>query len=221
MIILGIETATRILGIGLADANGLIAEYRMNQGYRHSEIIAEATERLLTDAGFSFNSLDGIGVSIGPGSFTGLRVGVSYVKGLALATDLPVAAVPTMDAMIRDLPPLCETAYVLITARKGEVYRGKFEWRDGWHSMSNYAAIANSQVKESLPDSPSWFLGEGVHACRQDLEHLPQARFAPESYDYPDGYAVAAIGYRMLETDQVSEITSLDPNYLKPFKGVS
>ncbi len=86
-------------------------------------------DRLLVDCGWSPKDLEGLAVSIGPGSFTGLRVGVATVKGLALALDLPVAPVPTLDALAATLPFAAAPVCPLLDARKGEVYCSLYRWQ--------------------------------------------------------------------------------------------
>jgi tRNA threonylcarbamoyl adenosine modification protein YeaZ len=84
MYILGIETATKTGGVSIISENGVLVEYTLNIEVTHSERLMSAVDRVLKDTGFTLANIDGYGVSIGPGSFTGLRIGLSTIKGLAI-----------------------------------------------------------------------------------------------------------------------------------------
>ena len=99
MKILAIDTATDILGIALTEDTELINESRLNLKRAHSEKLLFTVDKILNESQVTINELDAIAVSIGPGSFTGLRIGLAAVKGLAFATNLPVVSVPTLDAL--------------------------------------------------------------------------------------------------------------------------
>ncbi|MGH7386409.1 MAG: tRNA (adenosine(37)-N6)-threonylcarbamoyltransferase complex dimerization subunit type 1 TsaB, partial [Candidatus Rokuibacteriota bacterium] len=122
MRLLALETATLAGGAALLDDGRLVGEIRLNIALTHSERLMAVVDRLLQDCGGDARSLDALAVSVGPGSFTGLRVGAATAKGLALALEIPVAPVPTLDALAATLPfadaPVCP----LLDARKGEVY---------------------------------------------------------------------------------------------------
>ena len=94
MYILGIETSTKTGSVAVVSENGVIAQYSLNIEVTHSERLMSTVDRVLKDTGLKVADLEGFAVAIGPGSFTGLRIGLSTVKGLAFATGKPVAAVP-------------------------------------------------------------------------------------------------------------------------------
>ncbi|OLC39098.1 MAG: tRNA (adenosine(37)-N6)-threonylcarbamoyltransferase complex dimerization subunit type 1 TsaB, partial [Candidatus Rokubacteria bacterium 13_1_40CM_4_69_5] len=122
MRVLAVETSTLAGGVALLDGERIRGEYSLDVSATHSERLMPAIDRVLTDAGWTPADLQGLAAAVGPGSFTGLRIGLSAVKGLALALGIPIAAVPTLDAMAASLPfaslPVCP----VLDARKGEVY---------------------------------------------------------------------------------------------------
>src|SRR3990172_1127161 len=120
MYVRGIETSTKTGGAAVVSETGLIAEYTLNVEATYSERLMAAVDRVLADAGLAVSGLDGFAVSVGPGSFTGLRIGLSAVKGLALATGKPVAAVPTLRALAWNLPCSAYPVCPLLDARKNE-----------------------------------------------------------------------------------------------------
>src|SRR6059058_6004849 len=143
----------------------------------HSERLMGAVDRLLGDAGWTVRDLTGLAVAVGPGSFTGLRVGLSTVKGLAVALGVPVAAVPTLDALAASLPfaalPVCPVLY----ARKGEVYASLYRWDGGAMRREwAYEALAPEALAERLAE-PVILLGNGASAVRS-----PYALPAPPSH---------------------------------------
>src|SRR4030095_16768186 len=129
MRILALESATLAGGAALLDGAIVVGEGRTNIALTHSERLMVAVDRLLADAGWTVTDLEGIAVSVGPGSFTGLRVGIATAKGLAVALGLPVAPVPTLDALAATLPFAAVPVCPLLDARKGEVYCSLYRWQ--------------------------------------------------------------------------------------------
>ena len=121
MRLLAVETSTLAGGVALLDGERLVAEYLLDVGIAHSERLMAAVDRVLSDARWTMRDLAGLAVAVGPGSFTGLRIAVSTVKGLALALGLPIAAVPTLDAMAAAVPWASLPVVAVLDARKGEV----------------------------------------------------------------------------------------------------
>ena len=131
MRVLAVETSSLAGGVALLEGERLVAEYVLDVSITHSERLMAAVDRVLADARWPARQLGGLAVAIGPGSFTGLRIAVSTVKGLALALDLPVAAVPTLDAMAAALPWAALPVCPVLDARKGEVYTSRYRWDGG------------------------------------------------------------------------------------------
>ncbi|HXH82846.1 MAG TPA: tRNA (adenosine(37)-N6)-threonylcarbamoyltransferase complex dimerization subunit type 1 TsaB, partial [Candidatus Tectomicrobia bacterium] len=163
MRVLAVETSTLAGGVALLEDDRLVAEYLLDVRRTHSERLLAAVDRVLADAGWSARDIDGLAVAVGPGSFTGLRIAVSTVKGLALALGIPaVAAVPSLDAMAAALPwaslPVCP----VIDARKGEVYASLYRW-DGaaMERLWDHVALAPEALARRLA-SPTILVGDGA-----------------------------------------------------------
>src|SRR3972149_5910503 len=141
MRILALESATLTGGAALLDGDRLVGESVLSVSLTHSERLMAMADRLLRDCDWTAKDLEGLAVSIGPGSFTGIRVGVATMKGPALALGLPVAPVPTLDALASTLPfadvPVCPLLY----ARKGEVYVSLYRWQED-RMMREWAYLA-------------------------------------------------------------------------------
>jgi len=138
MKILAIETSTMMGSVAVMDKTQLIAEYRLNIKGTHSERLVRIIDEVLKDSGLEFKDLDGYAVSIGPGSFTGLRIGITTVKGLAFVTRKPVAAIPTLDALACNIPFSQYQICPMLDARKKEVYTALYIISDDGESLKAY-----------------------------------------------------------------------------------
>ena len=199
MKVLALESATLSGGAALVDGERLLGEITLDVAVTHSERLMAAVDRLVAECGFSPRDLDGLAVSIGPGSFTGLRVGLATVKGLALALDLPIAPVPTLDALAARLPFAEAAVCPILDARKGEVYLSLYRW-DGQEMVRNWDYLAlTPEAAAARLEAPVILLGDGIAACRPWLARLGDGcRVAPPAQRMPSPAVVAQIGRRML-----------------------
>lgn len=211
MRLLAVETSTLAGGVALLEADRVRGEYLLDVTATHSERLMPAIDRLLADAGWLPGDVQGLAVAVGPGSFTGLRIGLSTVKGLALALDIPVAAVPTLDAMAAALPfaalPICP----VLDARKGEVYCSLYRWEGGAARREwDYLALAPAELAARLRE-PVIVLGDGAH-----LVPSPHARLAPPHRRVPSPAAVGVLGRARLDAGERVPAEALVPIYLRP-----
>jgi tRNA threonylcarbamoyladenosine biosynthesis protein TsaB len=130
MRILAIETATWLASVAVADGERIVAERNQLTQGRHAAVLLPAVREVLASAGLAVRDLDLIAVSVGPGSFTGLRVGLSVAKGLSYASGVPVIGIPTLEALAHAAPAESSTVVAVLDARKGELYAAGFR-RDG------------------------------------------------------------------------------------------
>jgi len=172
---------------------------------------------MLDETGLTLAQLDGIAFGSGPGSFTGLRVGIATIKGLALALGLPVAAVPTLDALAATLPFADAPVCALLDARKGEVYCSLYRWREGEMAREwDYLALTPEAVAARLT-APVIVLGDGVPACRAQLARLGAGvREAPPARRLPSPALVAQLGHAVLAAGGGLAAEAVTPFYLRP-----
>ena len=211
MRVLAVETSTRAGGVALVEGERLVAEYLLDVSVTHSERLLATIDHVLGDAGWTPRDVQGLAVAVGPGSFTGLRVGIGTVKGLALALGVPVAAVPTLDAMAAALPwaslPVCPVLH----ARRNEVYAAMYRWDgEGVRRESEYLALAPAELAARLA-APTLLLGDGA-----DAVHSPHARHAPPPRRVPSPACVAVLGRARLALGETVDAASLSPFYLRP-----
>lgn len=161
MKILAIETATRCQSVAIVNDQKVLVEDSHPDCLSHASRLVPTIDRLLQTADLLLEQLDGLAVSIGPGSFTGLRVGLSTMMGLRLGTQLPLVTVPTLEAlawnMKKEERPICP----ILRASRGEVYWAVFQWIGGQlirRSEDGHGAL--SQLIDSI-ESPTVFFGEG------------------------------------------------------------
>ena len=211
MRVLAVETSTLSGGAALLDGERVVGEYALDVRLTHSERLMAAIDQLLSDADWTARELEGLAVSVGPGSFTGLRVGLSTVKGLALALAIPVAAVPTLDAMAAMLPYASLPVCPVLDARKREVYASLYRWDGrGMRREWDYLAVAPDELARRL-DEPVIVLGDGADAIRSPLAHRIQP---PRRGPVPA--VVGALGHARLAIGDTVAMADLAPIYLRP-----
>jgi tRNA threonylcarbamoyladenosine biosynthesis protein TsaB len=155
MKVLAIDTSTMLGGVAVMDdLLGLVAEVRLNVKSTHSERLMTSIEYILKQSGYTISDMDFFAVAIGPGSFTGLRIGLSTVKGFSYATGKPIVSVPTLEALAYNFPfsryPVC----TMLDARKKEVYAALFEWKgDGFIRLIDETSIKVNRLIEKINET--------------------------------------------------------------------
>ncbi len=220
MKILGLDTATLCGSLGIIDDDEVVAEYALRREETLSARLLPAIQALLAEAGVDLNDIDGIAISLGPGSFTGLRVGLSAVKGLALATEMPVAGIPTLDALACNLPFTPYQICPLLDARKGQIYTALYKNRAGGlpEQVTPYQVLSPAALIEAIPHQETVFLGDGVEVCREFITQklAAKALFAPLHLGFLRGTTVAELGLRRILRGERDDISSLVPIYVRP-----
>jgi tRNA threonylcarbamoyladenosine biosynthesis protein TsaB len=211
MRVLAVETSSLAGGVALLDDERLIAEYVLDVSVTHSERLMAAVDRVLDDARWTPRTLDALAVAVGPGSFTGLRIAVSTVKGLAVALGVPIAAVPTLDAMAATVPWAALPVCPVLDARKGEVYASLYRWGgEGMRREWDYLALAPDALAARLSE-PVILLGDGAAVVRS-----PHARAVPPPRRAPSPACVGALGLERLRRGDTVAAAALEPIYLRP-----
>lgn len=222
MKILAMETATPIGGVALMDDERLLAEYQMDMTMAHAERLMVMVDQVLKDCGLVFRDLDALAVSIGPGSFTGLRVAVNSVKGLVMGNPIPVAAVPTLEALAWNLPVPGHLICPMMDAKKQEVYAALFSYQGTGRlkRLMKDQAILPQALSEHVTQhfrEPIVFLGDGAYKYRDVLEALPADRAVVASplLSQPRPSSVAWLGLQRLRRGQSADARTLVPVYIR------
>jgi tRNA threonylcarbamoyladenosine biosynthesis protein TsaB len=217
MLVMGIDTSTMQGGVALLSGQGVICEYTLNIKATYSERLLPSIDRALHDAGVTLNQVEAVAVAVGPGSFTGLRIGLSTAKGLVAAGGQPLIGVSTLEAMAWTLPycafPICP----ILDARKGEIYCALFRHEgDRLTRLMDETAVAPQTFLRRI-QQPTVFMGDGLGVyetlVQSELKEL--ALFPPLAGRGGRAAAVAELGRRRLLQGQRDNPGELSPHYLR------
>ncbi len=219
MKVLGIDTSTLCASVGLMDDGEVISDYLLNIPVTHSERLLGAIELVLKEARCPIGNLDGWAISLGPGSFTGLRIGVSTVKGLSFATGKPVAGVSTLDVLASQIALTPHLICPILDARKKEVYTAFYRYEEGGSlkRQSDYQAIRPEDLVKKIKEQ-TIFLGDGVKTYGDFLlNSLPSlAIFPPAPLHFSHGSMVAKLGFELLKKGEGLDLSTFAPLYIRP-----
>lgn len=213
---LALETSGRTGSVALAQDGVVLAEERYPHGLKHATGIVPIVDRLCAVKGWAPRDLDEIYVSVGPGSFTGLRVGVTVAKALAFATGAKVVAVPTADVLARNAPPAWQNLVVVLDAKRDQVYTAVFANRAGVAAMVEGAHLDSLAAVLSRVPRPVHLIGEGIPYHRKFIACDDAGIFEtpPELWD-ARATAVIEIGHAMARQDQFTDPDRLTPAYIR------
>lgn len=218
MLTLALDTATRSGSVALLEQDRIIgARYFHPPKLEHSRRLFVEVDDLLRSSGRQAESLDGVAVSVGPGSYTGLRIGLSAAKGLCLASGAALVTVSTMDAIATGLPYSADTVCTIVGSRSGEVCWALYETADGHPTVVSASRI--DPVPEVLPKLPSRtpviLCGEGAFAFVDLVRDFPHCRCAPEPVSKPLACYVGYLGHAKLKAGEAEKLDSAEPEYLR------
>ncbi len=219
MKLLLIETATAICSVALADENGVMAELHTAEPNAHSSQLSPYIDKLLAQCGISASQLEAVCVSSGPGSYTGLRIGVSTAKGICYALQIPLLSVPTLQSMAAQYftqhPDYKGLVCPMIDARRMECYTAIYASPTHVVKPVDADIITPGIYDTYLDRGEVTFLGDGAEKTRPILGTHPNARYA-------DGFLISASGLHALALDklkrnEVEDVAYFQPYYLKDF----
>jgi len=194
MKILAIESSALAASVCVVDAGKLVAEAFQNNGLTHSKTVMPMLEDMLKNCGEELKNMDKIAVAAGPGSFTGLRIGVSVAKGLSWSSGVPVCGVSTLEAMAWQASAFDGIVCVVMDARAGQVYNALFRFKDDeLIRLSEDRAIALSELVEEIKGEDKILLiGDGAELCWKECEKSGiAAHMINESLRFPRASGVA------------------------------
>ncbi|MGI6683961.1 MAG: tRNA (adenosine(37)-N6)-threonylcarbamoyltransferase complex dimerization subunit type 1 TsaB [Bacillota bacterium] len=221
MKILGIDTATKVAGVGIVDETGVLAECWLNTGKTHSQRLLPLMDSLLENSDITWDEISGFAVTIGPGSFTGLRIGLATVQGLAQVLDKPVTGIVSLDALAENLTGWPGLLCPILDARKNEVYTALYQSAGNqMERLSPYRALAPEVLLEELLPLKDrvTFLGDGVFAYRNLIQEILKDRafFAPATKNLLRAAEVASLGLKKFLQGEETSLFAIKPFYLRP-----
>ena len=215
-IILHLETATTNCSVSISKDNEIIVLKENNAAsYSHSEQLHVFIKEALKEASLSFSDLDAVAISKGPGSYTGLRIGVSAAKGICFSLDIPLISIPTLQSMANqvDLKP-GELVIPVLDARRMEVYSCVYD--------NNYQEIRETRAEvineesfvEYLGENKVYVMGSGAEKCRGVLQH---PNFIFNESVVPSAKDMVSMAFEKYESKQFEDVAYFEPYYLKDF----
>jgi tRNA threonylcarbamoyladenosine biosynthesis protein TsaB len=217
--ILQIETATTVCSVALARDGEVVAFKQVDQRNAHAEVITVYIDEVIEAAHITYDDIDAIAVSCGPGSYTGLRIGVSTAKGLCFALDKPLIAVETLEAMaygviadgVEGNTLLCP----MIDARRMEVYTAVFDSMGKNIKLTAAEIIEENSFSDLLAHNKVLFFGDGAEKCREVLGGNTNAHFLP-GFINSAKYLTTKAQEKLLAKD-FEDVAYFEPYYLKDF----
>jgi tRNA threonylcarbamoyladenosine biosynthesis protein TsaB len=224
-LILHIETATRICSVALSNNGSFLCMRESSAPNAHSSQVTLFIDEVLKEAGVPVTAIDAVAVSMGPGSYTGLRIGVAAAKGLCYALDRPLIAVETLAAMATGLndptplpPPIGgEGEYIcpMLDAKRMEVYCAIYDRELHEVRPTEAVIVTEDSFAEYLHKGIVTFGGEGAEKCREVLEHHPNARFV-SGFETSAKFMVP-LAIERFSSGRFEDLAYFEPFYLKEF----
>ncbi|MEW6752612.1 MAG: tRNA (adenosine(37)-N6)-threonylcarbamoyltransferase complex dimerization subunit type 1 TsaB [Candidatus Latescibacterota bacterium] len=217
MLILALDAATPAVSVALARGEYLLAETYLDVGLQHAARMLAEVGRLFEVTALRPNDVGAVAVTGGPGSFTGLRIGMSAAKGFCLGIGRPLVTVPTLEVLAACLPfarlPVC----AMLDARKGEVYAGLYDCSAELPtSLGPAVAAPPEQVLAGRIGQPTIYAGEGARLCRSLIVQDAAALLAPGWYARPAARLVALLALERLRRGETADPATAEPDYLRP-----
>ena len=219
MLILAFETSAKAASVALHDGKKLLGESYQNTGLTHSQTLMVMAEDLLKQCGKTAADVTAVAVAEGPGSFTGVRIGVAAAKGFAWGAQLPCYGVSTLEAMAKSLG--IHKGYVCpaMDARRSQVYNALFYVNYGTYTrIREDRAISLQDLGQDVKNlqEPIFLVGDGSNLCYNSLlEDVPNLVLAPEHRQHQRATGVALVAAEKIAAGEAGDGNALTPNYLR------
>jgi tRNA threonylcarbamoyladenosine biosynthesis protein TsaB len=214
--IIAIETSSRVSSVALAEGPQILTEWTFETQAEHGRELIPTLEALCREQGWQPSDISQCHISIGPGSFTGLRMAVAFARTAALANGMRICAVPTLATIAEnctELNPVPDRVAVLLHARRGEVFAGIFDFQDGGYRTVVEATSASPEEILSAT-RPTAIIGEGITFHREAVS-ASGAAVVDETLWQPRAAMVHCIGWRMAQRGEFTPARSLVPLYIR------
>lgn len=214
-VLLNIETSTKNCSVSIADNGKIVAMKELNNGnYSHAEVLHPFIEDILKEAGMLIGELEGVAVSKGPGSYTGLRIGVSAAKGLSFALNIPLISIDTLHSLSHAITVEAGTIVPMLDARRMEVYAAVFDKTHKQIRTIEAEIIEDSSFSEYLALGKVYFLGDGAQKCKETITHK-NAIFVSDKF--PSSEQMALLSHEKFIRKETEDLAYFEPFYLKDF----
>lgn len=214
-IILNLETATTNCSVSLSKGGKTIAlKEDTDKNYSHAEKLHVFIDAILTEANLDLKDLDAISVSKGPGSYTGLRIGVSSAKGLCYALNKPLISIPTLESLSHQV--ICEKGVIvaMLDARRMEVYSAIFDSNHNQIRETEAQILHENAFVDYLEKDLVYFIGNGVEKTKDVINH-PNAVFVDDKF--PSANEMSLLAFNKYKISDTEDVAYFEPYYLKDF----
>ncbi len=219
MLILAFETSAKAAGVALHDGTKLLAECYQNTGLTHSQTLMVMAEDALKQCGLKPRDVTAVAVAAGPGSFTGVRIGVAAAKGFAWGAQIPCYGVSTLEAMAKNLGVFDGVVCAVMDARRNQVYNGLFRVEKGVYTpICPDRAIALADLEQELAQivQPIYLVGDGSYLTYNSLsEKIPNLILPAEHQLHQRAAGVALAALEKINAGECGDAAALEPNYLR------
>ena len=219
MRLLAFETSAKAVGVALLEDGKLLGEYMQNSGQTHSRTLMKMAEDLLTNCDLHPKDVEAVACAAGPGSFTGVRIGVAAAKGFAWAGELPCIGVSTLEAMVRSIAVTDGVYCAAMDARRSQVYTALFRMKEGrLDRITEDSAISVEELGSLLEkeESTKILVGDGALLCYNSLrDKLQNLILMPEHLRMQRTSGVALTAWEQIAAGERPSGSDLLPNYLR------
>ena len=217
MKILSLDTSSFPASVAVLEDNVILGEYVVRNQRKHSQHIMVMTERLLEDLGIDIADIDVFAVTVGPGSFTGLRIGISTVRAFAQATNRRVAAINTLEALAYNLSCSEGVIIPMLDARRDEVFTAAYKFAvDGISTVIEPCVMTVSEIAERFKDEKCIYLGDGAIIHRDEIKETDEnAVFAPVNLSEVRASALASAAAEKINKGEAIHYNEVQPVYLR------
>lgn len=214
-IILGIETATKMCSVAISKDGELMAIKEQGGAYSHAENLNNFIAEVVEKAGITLNDIDVIAVSKGPGSYTGLRIGVSTAKGLCYSLNKPLISADTLKVLAKSITENNVLVRPMIDARRMEVYTAAYDSASTEVAPIEAKIVDETSFADELANNKVVFLGDGAEKCKEVLGAHPNAIFIDDKH--PSAKELNALALEKLKANELENVAYFEPFYLKDF----
>ena len=218
MRILSLDTATEVAACAVIENNNLLGETILNYKKQHSVILMPMIDSLLKNLNLSIQDIDGFVVSKGPGSFTGLRIGMATIKGLSQGTKKPFVSVSTLDALAYNM---CYTSGIIcpvLDALRGNVYTALYTFEGSTlKQISDHMVVSVEELITILSqyNQPVCFIGDGIQKNKELLNSIDKVSFAPSNLNIVRASSLGELGLQLLSQGVEESLHNSGPVYLR------
>ena len=210
-----IETSTKNCSVSIANCGELISLKEINTGeYSHAEMLHPLINEALLESKLTIKDIEAIAVGKGPGSYTGLRIGVSAAKGLCFANDIPLISINSLEILAQSITIDSGLIVPMIDARRLEVYAAIYDKNHNTVRETKAEIIDSHSFLDELQNQKVYFLGDGAKKCKEIILH-ENAVFAENVF--PSAKKMATISYHKFNNESAEDVAYFEPFYLKNF----